>query len=653
MNTVAMICECTLQAMLQSLAAGAACACMLVVMLAFFPKLGEQGKYLLCNIAQLGIAAAFLQPFLNILLNSRPADAVKVSSISMAREGINQSPVVAMPVDSTVPSFAERIPEYLGAHSQLISQLYLFGLALFLLRLVAGYYVTLNLRREGRSEPDAMWNEQLRQASEKLGIQRPVRLALSSLVESPCIIGWTKAMILIPVSLASRLSPEQAEAVLLHELAHYRQLHAYINLAAQVAISLLFFNPFAWFIHVRAARHREYASDALAIRHSMQISLAESLLIIAAHRQSSNPLTLGILSRKKQLSHRIQNLLQMQAKTANSRPIAITLCIAAAIACCSYNQLRAVPVNVTKTDTLEVIGRSMQSAGNTNFIIVMALRDSLIRYKNPFELTYREGNFYLNDKLLPEPIQSRYVSLFKDIPNNRQISMWRTESDGVEMKDVLDPKSSFRTYIAVSNTAALPVSTPQISPTPPMVRPGSINSSERLVRSLIADRIIDTLQPVFLAYENSALFVNGRRLKSRMESKYKEFLKQQLDFEAGLSGDNSMQIYPEGVLAPSSTSGNSKMQFPRHPGHKPYAMQISDERVDDRMPSIRLLKQEIVADELADSAFTIHVLYNNKGIFVNSVKLEEEMHQKYARLLTDELKFSTPKQRRDVVDITF
>ncbi|HZX59010.1 MAG TPA: M56 family metallopeptidase, partial [Mucilaginibacter sp.] len=68
---------------------------------------------------------------------------------------------------------------------------------------------------------------------EMLDIERRVSFGLSTLVDVPCVFGYVKPFILLPASIATSLSTEEIEAILLHELAHIKRNDYLVNLIQQ------------------------------------------------------------------------------------------------------------------------------------------------------------------------------------------------------------------------------------------------------------------------------------------------------------------------------------------------------------------------------------------------------------------------------------
>jgi beta-lactamase regulating signal transducer with metallopeptidase domain len=94
-----------------------------------------------------------------------------------------------------------------------------------------------------------------------MGIPKRVQVYLSDLAETAQTGGFLKPFILLPVSLVTRLSPKQVEAILIHELFHIRRNDYLINIFISCFRSIFFFNPFAHLFYKALARERELACD--------------------------------------------------------------------------------------------------------------------------------------------------------------------------------------------------------------------------------------------------------------------------------------------------------------------------------------------------------------------------------------------------------
>jgi uncharacterized protein involved in exopolysaccharide biosynthesis len=140
------------------------------------------------------------------------------------------------------------------------------GVIFFSLRLTGGFWSLRRLRRTGNQAVDTGWLEALNDLRCRFEIWRPVRLMNSALVQVPTVIGWIRPLILVPVSMASGLAPEQLEALLAHELAHIRRFDYVVNLFQCVIETLMFYHPAVWWISRIIREEREHCCDELVVR---------------------------------------------------------------------------------------------------------------------------------------------------------------------------------------------------------------------------------------------------------------------------------------------------------------------------------------------------------------------------------------------------
>jgi Zn-dependent protease with chaperone function len=119
-----------------------------------------------------------------------------------------------------------------------------------------------------------------------LGITRQVKIYLSDMAETAQTSGFFKPFILIPVSLVTRLSPQQIEAILIHELFHIRRTDYVINILMSFFRRFFFFNPFAQLFNAALERERELACDDSVIAMGYPaVQYAEALFCLEKFRQ--------------------------------------------------------------------------------------------------------------------------------------------------------------------------------------------------------------------------------------------------------------------------------------------------------------------------------------------------------------------------------
>jgi beta-lactamase regulating signal transducer with metallopeptidase domain len=141
------------------------------------------------------------------------------------------------------------------------SSLYLVVLGVLLVRYSNQYFHSRKLTYSGLSKMQPELRVFVETTSRRMGIRRPVHAWLSSLADVPLTLGFLKPVILFPVAMAANLSLEQAETILLHELAHIRRNDYLLNLGVTVLELLFFFNPFSCLLIRELKREREHRCD--------------------------------------------------------------------------------------------------------------------------------------------------------------------------------------------------------------------------------------------------------------------------------------------------------------------------------------------------------------------------------------------------------
>jgi hypothetical protein len=132
-----------------------------------------------------------------------------------------------------------------------------------------------------------------------LGITKKVRVFISTKSQTAETSGFLKPLILLPVSLLTRLSATQIEAILVHELYHIRRNDYLINIIATSFRSLFFFNPFAQLFYKALERERELACDDGVLELGYEPSIyAEALFSLEKFRQTNPGFSLAVDGKK-------------------------------------------------------------------------------------------------------------------------------------------------------------------------------------------------------------------------------------------------------------------------------------------------------------------------------------------------------------------
>jgi hypothetical protein len=158
-----------------------------------------------------------------------------------------------------------------------------------------------------------------------MGIRSTVSTWLSSKVDVPLTLGHLKPVILLPVAMMNHLTPQQVEAILVHELAHIRRHDYLLHLAVTALEGFFFFNPFARLLIRQVKKERENCCDDLVLQFRYdRHSYVSALLSLATHSRLTarspkvNPAIAATGDGNQLLLQRAKRILQQ--KQSHDRP---------------------------------------------------------------------------------------------------------------------------------------------------------------------------------------------------------------------------------------------------------------------------------------------------------------------------------------------
>jgi beta-lactamase regulating signal transducer with metallopeptidase domain len=158
----------------------------------------------------------------------------------------------------------------------LILLAYLGGLLMVGGRLVVGLFMLHRWTRAARDVTCPEWQAALDRVRWSAGEPESIRLMVSDLVKSPLSWGWLRPVILIDPDTLDQ--PEDAEAILAHEVAHIARRDWLSLMLARVAATLFWFNPLVWLLEREIVQQAEEAADLEAAQRVDPARYAETLL---------------------------------------------------------------------------------------------------------------------------------------------------------------------------------------------------------------------------------------------------------------------------------------------------------------------------------------------------------------------------------------
>jgi beta-lactamase regulating signal transducer with metallopeptidase domain len=148
----------------------------------------------------------------------------------------------------------------------MIDSFWLIGVVALSIRSLGGWWLIQRLRATAAIEPSATVQNAFQRIASALGIRRPVLLRVTNAIAGPITVGALRSLVLLPLTAATSLSPDELEVVLAHELAHVRRADFFWNLLQTLAETLFFFHPAVWWIGARIRHERELCCDDLALQ---------------------------------------------------------------------------------------------------------------------------------------------------------------------------------------------------------------------------------------------------------------------------------------------------------------------------------------------------------------------------------------------------
>jgi bla regulator protein blaR1 len=189
--------------------------------------------------------------------------------------------------------------------------LYAGGLAMVGGRLAAGLWT---LRRWTRSAAEVTSPEWLAALARAGGDGLGIRLLVSEDASSPLSWGWSRPAILIDRDTLRQ--PEEADAILAHEVAHVARRDWPALLLSRIAVALFWFNPLVWLLDREVAQQAEEAADSHAAARVEPARYAQTLLDWARHGAGALPAN-AIAAGEPGLARRVKAILDGRVNRAS------------------------------------------------------------------------------------------------------------------------------------------------------------------------------------------------------------------------------------------------------------------------------------------------------------------------------------------------
>jgi beta-lactamase regulating signal transducer with metallopeptidase domain len=211
-------------------------------------------------VLRLGVAMLLLLPFIALALPSLQVVAWAAPEAAPAAFYAPAPELQAVLAPET--PLAAAPPTIWDDPTPLVILLYLGGLMMVGARLAAGLFMLGRWTRAGREVECPEWRAAFDRARWAAPDADAVRLLVSDAVPSPLSWGWRRPVILIdPDTMAQ---PDEAGAILAHEMAHVARRDWPALMLTRLAATLFWFNPLVWLLEREVVQQAEEAADCAA-----------------------------------------------------------------------------------------------------------------------------------------------------------------------------------------------------------------------------------------------------------------------------------------------------------------------------------------------------------------------------------------------------
>ncbi|MFT6735018.1 MAG: bla regulator protein BlaR1 [Polaribacter sp.] len=169
---------------------------------------------------------------------------------------------------------------------------------------------------------------------EPLSKQYQLLLSESDQLTTPSVVGVLSPKIIIPSSFLERFTLQQLAPIVLHEQAHIQRKDTWFALLQEFITVVFWWSPIIRILNKKIHIDRELACDLRAAQQLSNKQYAQSLVDCARIMvtQNRSVLAMGLFSQKKELSHRIEQVLKNKKIILPSLLTTIGVCFSLSIA---------------------------------------------------------------------------------------------------------------------------------------------------------------------------------------------------------------------------------------------------------------------------------------------------------------------------------
>ena len=293
--------------MIHSIWQGAIIVLIVGMTLKLLPRLQAQLQY-----------SVFLAGLMSLLIA-----VIATFSIQMIGDTNDTSPILQrdlIPERTFVTGITEQT--FVFSWQEAAALIWFLGSMIFLLRALVGTLQIWKIRKNSY-KADLEWQWLISSLQRKLKINQKVKILVSDDCLIPFVWGVFKSVIVVPSMYFTRLSQQEIESILLHELTHIRRRDFLVNLVQIIIESLLFFNPATWWLSGQMKRQREFCcDDSVQQQMSNQSTYLKALYKVALFSINERPdYSIALFKQNSELIMRMKRMLNTPVRHTGNQTI--------------------------------------------------------------------------------------------------------------------------------------------------------------------------------------------------------------------------------------------------------------------------------------------------------------------------------------------
>ena len=188
--------------------------------------------------------------------------------------------------------------------------IWILGIVIMSIFVLCGIIKIRLIKKSSTYQQSSNINKILDDCLDIMAIKEKVNLVYTYKINNPCIYGFIKPSIFIPMKILESISEDEFKYVLLHELSHFKRKDTLVNWILIILNIVYWYNPVIWYGFYKMRQDCEVACDNCAIKYleyGENIKYGSAIIKLIQLTNESQILigTTSIVSSKSEIKKRI------------------------------------------------------------------------------------------------------------------------------------------------------------------------------------------------------------------------------------------------------------------------------------------------------------------------------------------------------------